>query len=120
MVADGRLDFLLRNNSQSCLLEVKSVTLVRRRRALFPDAPTPRGRRHLAELVNAKEQGQQAAIIFVAQRSDAKSFSPHDEIDSDFGQALRKAQRRGVAIHAYNCLVSLDRLELDREIPVTL
>ncbi len=116
----SRLDFLLSGEEGRCLVEAKSVTLVRRGVARFPDAPTLRGRRHLESLVQAREQGYEAAIIFVAQREDARSFSPHDEIDPRFGQGLREAAARGVRAYAYNCKVSLTEVGLFKEIPVHL
>ncbi len=116
----SRLDFLLSGDEGQCLVEAKSVTLVRRGVARFPDAPTSRGRRHLESLVQAREQGYEAAIIFVVQREDARSFSPHDEIDPGFGQGLREATAQGVKAYAYNCKISLTEVGLSKEIPVNL
>jgi len=59
----SRLDFLLSSRSSQCFLEVKSVTLVRKSVAFFPDAPTERGRLHVESLVWAKKEGYEAAII---------------------------------------------------------
>ncbi len=115
----SRLDFLLTNHSR-CFLEVKSVTLVRQGKALFPDAPTLRGRRHLRELSHAREQEDEAGVIFVVQREDAIAFSPHDEMDPEFGRALREALAAGVAVYAYRCRVSPQQLALAGEIPVLL
>ena len=70
-------------------------------KALFPDAPTERGRRHVLELIKAKEEGYRTRILFLIQRPDANSFSPNDELDPKFGEALRKALNHGVEIHAY-------------------
>lgn len=72
---EGRFDFLLKGDGERCLLEVKSCTLVRNRKALFPDAKTERGRRHLEALTRAKGEGYRAAVIFAIQRIDAE-FSP--------------------------------------------
>jgi sugar fermentation stimulation protein A len=116
----SRLDFLLSGEGQLCLVEAKSVTLVRQGLARFPDAPTERGRRHLESLVQAQEKGYEASIIFVAQREDAHSFYPHDEVDPLFGRALREAAARGVRAYAYNCKVSLTERDLFKEIPVYL
>jgi sugar fermentation stimulation protein A len=70
--------------------------------------------------MQAKEAGHQAAIIFVAQREDARAFSPEDEADPEFGRKLRDAARRGVEVYAHNCRVSLHSIELFQEIPVYL
>jgi len=116
----SRLDFLLSGDSNQCFLEVKSVTLVQNGKALFPDAPTSRGRRHLESLIQSKSEGYQAAILFVIQREDADRFSSNDGVDPNFGHALRKAKLHGVSIYAYRCRVSPGEIELADQIPVDL
>ena len=116
----SRLDFLLSSHIPQCFLEVKSVTLVQEGRALFPDAPTLRGRRHLKSLTWAKREGYEAAIVFVIQREDAESFSPNDAVDAEFGHALRTAQLQGVDIYAYRCKVSPGEIELAEQVSVYL
>ena len=97
----SRLDFLLTNEHERCLLEVKSSTLVKGKIAMFPDAVTERGRRHVNELAAAKKEGYRACVIFLVQRTDAHSFTPCDETDPEFGKALRKAVKEGVEAYAY-------------------
>jgi len=116
----SRLDFCLSWLDSKFFLEVKSVTLVKERVAYFPDAPTARGRRHLESLIQAKEEGYGAAVLFVIQRSDADAFLPNDMIDSDFGTALRRAQRLGVEVYACRCRVTRDNIELDGQLTVDL
>ena len=116
----SRLDFLLSNASSQCFLEVKSVTLAEGGRALFPDSPTLRGRRHLHSLVWAKRDGYAAAMAFVIQHEDVNGFSPNDAIDAEFGHGLRAAQSQGVDIYAYRCRVSPGEIELLGEVPIHL
>lgn len=116
----SRFDLLLKRDAESCLLEVKSCTLVRNGRALFPDAPTERGRRHLLELMRAKRHGYRSAVIFVIQRVDARIFSPNDETDPKFGRTLRAAASRGVEVFAYSCAVGHDMTRLHKRVPVEL
>ncbi len=116
----SRLDFLLTGTSGKCYLEVKSVTLVENGVALFPDAPTERGRKHLQSLIAARKDGNRAAVVFVVQRPDADSFSPYKEADRDFWRTLRRASRAGVEVHAYRCRVSRQEVEIDAPIPVEL
>jgi sugar fermentation stimulation protein A len=97
---ESRFDFLLKD-SENCLLEVKSCTLVRGGAAFFPDAPTLRGRRHLLELIKAREEGYRACVFFLIQRDDARVFSPNDETDRKFGDMLRQAAAKGVEVLAY-------------------
>ncbi|MBC7083151.1 MAG: DNA/RNA nuclease SfsA [Firmicutes bacterium] len=118
---ESRIDFRLSGSAAGdCLLEVKSVTLVRGGRALFPDAPTARGARHVRELARAAAEGLRAAVMFIIQREDADSLSPNDETDPGFGAALRDAARSGVEVRAYTCRVARERICLYREVPVAL
>jgi sugar fermentation stimulation protein A len=99
-IGESRVDFLLRDGTD-CYLEVKSCTLVVDGIALFPDAPTERGRRHMEDLASAVRSGSRAAVLFVVQRPDARAFRPNDETDPRFGDALRRAHEAGVEVYAY-------------------
>ncbi len=114
----SRLDLLLEGKDRRCWVEAKSVILVGEGVGYLPDAVTSRGRRHLEELVNAKVQGERAAIVFVVQRPDAHSLSPHDESDPEFGAVFREAVRCGVEAYAYSCWVSREEVALKEKIPV--
>lgn len=116
----SRFDFLLEQDGRALLTEVKSATLVARRRALFPDAPTRRGTRHLQELTARSLRGAASLLVFVVQRADARSLSPCREIDPAFADALARAARAGVGVLAYACRVSGRGCALDRRIPVVL
>jgi sugar fermentation stimulation protein A len=96
----GRFDFRLEGPNGTTFIEVKSCTLVEDGRAIFPDAPTKRGARHLHHLATSLKDGtsSRAAIIFVIQRPDAHVFSPNDPTDHAFGDALRYAHTQGVEI----------------------
>ena len=120
-VASGRFDFCLRRDGQTpCYVEVKSCTLVRDGSALFPDAPTARGARHVRGLQELVSKGYRAAALFLVQRSDAKVFAPNTVLDPDFGSAFKEATSAGVEVYAYTCNVSLERISLAKEIPVHL
>ncbi len=95
----SRLDFLLKNK-QNIWLEVKGCTLAIDNVALFPDAPTARGRVHLEHLIELKQNGERAAVLFLVFRNDAKFFSPNWETDPLFSQKLQEAKRAGVEIYA--------------------
>lgn len=117
---DSRLDLLLDGPSGQCLVETKCVTLVRGGVAQFPDAPTERGRRHVETLARAGESGLRAAVVFVIQRADAEAFSPNDATDPAFGDALRRAAKRGVEVYAHRCSVTADEVRLDAGVSVRL
>ena len=80
----SRLDFLLSNDNEKMLMEVKGCTLVDEGLAKFPDAPTTRGKRHLEELIRAKSEGLNAAVLFWVMSEDAVKFTPNWEMDPDF------------------------------------
>jgi len=96
----GRFDFLLTGENSSIVIEIKSCTLVENNRAIFPDAPTIRGARHMKHLASALKDGvvNRAAVIFVIQRPDANVFSPNDPTDPQFGDNLREARKAGVEV----------------------
>ncbi len=117
---ESRFDLMLSGDEGICYVETKSVNLVENRVALFPDAPTERGRKHLGTLVKAVEAGHRAAAFFVIQRSDAEAFRPHPTADPAFAEALRDATAQGVEVYAYNCRVTRREIAIQRSIPVML
>ena len=116
----SRIDFRLSDSDKVLWVEIKSVTLVEQGVALFPDAPTPRGTRHLCELIAATETGDRAAVVFMVQRCDAHTFSPHIQADPLFASTLNAASRAGVQMRAYAFAVSTSALRLTTELPVLL
>lgn len=117
----GRLDFMLyRGEELFACLEVKGVTLVEEGAALFPDAPTIRGRRHVEELASLAGSGTRAAVLFVVQREDARFFAPNWRTDRKFCEALCRAVHAGVEVWAYGCAVDPTGAALQRELPVGL
>jgi len=119
-LGQSRIDLLLEGEKGRCWIEAKSVTLVEKGTALFPDAVTARGRRHVEELARVLAEDPCAAIIFVVQREDALRFRPHDQSDPAFGRALREAAQRGVRVRAFRCRVQPEEISLDAPIPVNL
>lgn len=115
-----RFDFFLSNEEERCLLEVKSCTLVRNGVAMFPDAVTERGRRHLLDLVKAKEEGYRACVLFIVQRTDACVFSPNDETDPEFGNTLRNVASKGVEVYSYYSEFTEDKIILRDKLEVRL
>ena len=114
----GRFDFLLREKEKPVLLEVKSVTLVEAKTALFPDAPTERGARHLKYLAALRQEGYRCAVLFVVQRDDAIYFAPNQKRDPAFARALRHAVAGGVEVYAYACQVMPEEIALTGRLPV--
>lgn len=113
----SRLDFLI---NEKVLVEVKGVTLEEKGKTYFPDAPTERGVRHLEELMQGLEQGYEAIVCFIIQMSDVDSFSPNDITHPEFGDTLRKAEKAGVSILAFQCDVTPGEILLADPVPVKL
>lgn len=119
-LGDSRIDLLLEGDRGRCYVESKSVTLVEQGVALFPDAVTERGRRHVEALFEARKYGHRGAIVFVVQRPDARALAPQDASDPRFGEALRRAVAGGMEAYAYPCQVDLQGVRLHDPIPLLL
>ena len=118
---NSRLDFYAEDSTgEKALIEVKGVTLEQQGTALFPDAPTERGVRHIEELIRAKREGYGASILFVIQMKDVGLFRPNYITQPLFGHKLMEAECAGVEILAYDCMVSIDSLRLHRRVAVRL
>ncbi|MDY0189713.1 MAG: DNA/RNA nuclease SfsA [Desulfuromonas sp.] len=121
----SRIDFLLEpeedSQQQRVWLEVKNVTLMGSSVcACFPDAVTERGRRHLQELILARQQGDRAVIFFLIQRAEAKLFSPAVDIDPAYAQQLRDALVAGVEVYAGQSATTPDSTQIVRRLPVVV
>ncbi|MFZ5653703.1 MAG: DNA/RNA nuclease SfsA [Pseudomonadota bacterium] len=117
----SRIDFLLAGGERPCYLEVKSVTLsLGGGVAAFPDAVTERGARHLRELEALVGQGARAVLLFCVQLTGVHTLVPADRLDPGYGEALRRARRRGVEVLAWGCRVGAAELRLDRELAVAI
>ncbi|MBD5607866.1 MAG: DNA/RNA nuclease SfsA [Desulfovibrio sp.] len=115
----SRLDARLSGASRPPLwIECKSATLVRDGAALFPDAPTVRGRKHLLELMDIVKNGERAAMFYLVQREDATRFAAADDIDPEYGRLFRLARNMGVEIHIFAARMSPDWTELGPALPV--
>ena len=114
-----RFDFLVSNDEKKCFLEVKNVTLVRKKTiAEFPDAITARGKKHLLDLINAKKQGFQSCILYLIQRPNCESFKIAEDIDRDYKNAFDKAINDGVKILCYDCKISTEEVKINSQIKI--
>ncbi len=119
---NSRIDFLMKNTetNEEVLLEVKGVSLVKDGHALFPDAPTARGTKHVKELEKAAKSGWETIIVFIVRREDAIKFSPYKEIDPKFAKQLKQAVDDGVKVVAVSCKydpVYAKEIKIKEEIP---
>lgn len=122
--ANSRIDVLLEDHplraGERCYVEVKNATMSAGRAALFPDAVTARGRKHLEELARVAEAGDRAVQLFLVSRGDVTVFRPADDVDPAYCAALREAAERGVEVLAYRASVSPLELALDRPLRIDL
>ena len=116
---DSRLDLKLSDGENQILLEAKSCTLVENKIALFPDAPTKRGARHMNTLIKALECGR-AAACFIIQRGDALEWRPNQKMDPKFAENLRKAVEEGVEAYAFICNITMEEVNIHKRIPINL
>lgn len=117
---DSRFDFYIEDGETKAFLEVKGVTLEQDGIAMFPDAPTERGVKHIRELIACLDDGYQAFVLFVVQMKGVKLFRPNDVTHKTFGDALRQADKSGVKILAMDCVVTEDSIEIDSPVTVEL
>lgn len=117
---NSRFDFYIEDGNRKIFFEVKGVTLESNGIAMFPDAPTERGIKHINELVSCLYDGYEAYILFVIQMKGVYVFIPNDKTHLAFGDALRKAKKQGVKILAVDSVVKKDSIEIDQYIKVNL
>lgn len=117
---NSRFDIYVEDGPKKAFIEVKGVTLENNGTAMFPDAPTIRGIKHINELIEASKEGYEAYILFVIQMRGAKEFKPNDLTHKEFGDALRKAKASGVKILAYDCKITPNSIELDSPIKTNI
>lgn len=115
----SRLDALLEGPAGRLWVEAKNVTLAEAGAALFPDAPTERGRRHLAELMALARQGARVACFFLVQRPDAACFGPAGVIDPDYARLFRQALAAGVEAWPYRARITPQGIGLGARLPLT-
>lgn len=113
----SRLDFLLETAQGSVYLEVKHCSLAEKGVALFPDAVTARGAKHLHELASLIEFGHRAAVLFCVQRLDAVCCRPAAGIDPVYAKTVAWAHAKGVRFLAYQADVQPDAITIKGSIP---
>ena len=112
-----RFDFLITEKLKKSFIEVKNVTLSRKKGiAEFPDAITSRGLKHINELLKAKKYGYDIYLLYVIQRNDCKKFELAKDLDPDYCGTLIKAVKKNLKILCYDCKFSSKGIKLNRNI----
>jgi len=116
----SRVDIVLEDPARApCYVEVKNVTAaVAGGVAVFPDAVSDRGARHLRELMRLKAAGLRPVQLYCVQRGDVREVRPADSIDPEYGRTLRRALEAGVEVMAYRAKVTPREIRLEESIPV--
>jgi len=119
----SRVDFLLTQHAEDprdCYVEVKNVSYLDGEGALFPDAVTERGRKHLLELRDMVAEGARAVLLFVVQRPEPTWVGPAEAIDPAYTETLREVAEAGVELLAYRAKVGTRNLNLSEPLPIRL
>lgn len=116
----SRFDFYFESGGKPGFIEVKGVTLAEGDTALFPDAPTVRGARHVLELAEAVKEGYRGVVFFLLQMQGCRLFQPNENMDSAFAEALRTAAGQGVEVVAYDARVSAAEITIGDPVEVRL
>ncbi len=108
------------DRGEKVFVEVKGVTLEENGIAMFPDAPTERGVKHLRELCECVKCGYSAYIVFVIKMKGVHTFTPNRKTHKEFADALTECQKRSVNIVCVDCKVTPDSLEISQRIEIKL
>jgi len=115
------VDEILKADVKYHFIEVKNVSwLDEDHTALFPDAVTSRGLKHIDELINLKSLGHSAEMFYVIQRESVKNFRTAQELDSKYASSLTEARKKGVQVSAWQSCLTQNSIELTQEVPIQM
>ncbi len=117
---NSRFDLAFERKDRKGFIEVKGVTLEEEGVALFPDAPTQRGTKHVKEMIKAVEDGYEGYLIFLIQMKGIDYFTPNKIRDPEFAHALALAKEKGVKLLAYDSIVQEDGIILGDPVRIRL
>jgi sugar fermentation stimulation protein A len=115
-----RLDLQLCQVTGSTFLEIKHCSLAEDGCAMFPDAVTVRGTKHLRTLASLVAAGHPAAVFFLVERMDADRFAPASHIDPEYSKALSRAVADGVQVLVYQAQVTPAGIDIVKPLPLVL
>ena len=117
---NSRFDFYVETATTKAFIEVKGVTLEENNVAMFPDAPTERGIKHLNELSACIADGYEAYVVFVIQMEGVSHFMPNYKTHAAFGETLVKVTQMGVKAMAFDCKVTPSEMIINKPMSVKL
>ena len=117
---DSRFDIFAENETGKCFVEVKNVSLKEGNYALFPDAVTTRGQKHLKTLMEVKAHGLRAVMLYIVQRIDVEVFAPAMEIDPEYAKVLKQAVNAGVEVIVLQVEITPEGIYIKKKLPVEI
>ncbi len=118
---NSRIDFLLSSSGRHIYLEIKSVTLMRKKGiAEFPDSITKRGSKHLKDLSKMVTAGHQSILLFLCMRSDVGSVRIAADLDSIYDTNIKAALKSGVQLICYDTEVTKFGVSLGKPVVVEI
>lgn len=117
---NSRFDFYIEQEGKKILAEIKGVTLEEEGVAMFPDAPTTRGVKHLKELISWVKEGNEAYVIFIIQMRGVKYFTPNSKTHLEFAKTLKEAKDCGVKVVAIDSHVTKNEIKAGNFVDVVL
>jgi sugar fermentation stimulation protein A len=116
---ETRFDFLVEKKNQKIFVEVKNVTLFRKKKlAEFPDAVTSRGSKHLKTLIEATKKGYKTYLLFLIQIQGVTDFKIAKDIDKEYYENYKLAKKAGVKFLAYRCKISSKEIKIEKKIKI--
>ena len=120
---NSTFDYILKKEDKEVIVEVKSAVMRREDFALYPDAPSVRGERHLKDLIKLKRKGKETMLLFISSLPSVRAFMPNAEISPGIVPLLKEAYRNEVIIKSINILFSSKKgiIYLDnKDLPINL
>jgi sugar fermentation stimulation protein A len=114
---DSRFDLKISQGNKEGFVEIKNVTYRSGESALFPDAVSTRGQKHLETLIRARKAGYTACNLYIVQRSDCRDFATARSVDPGYADTFDRAVREGVVMIACLLEVSPDGIYFKHTLP---
>ncbi len=93
-------------------VEIKNVTMAEKNVAMFPDAVTSRGAKHIEELMQLLQRGHTCEMIFVIQRENVNAFQIAKTIDPEYDKALNEGLKMGLKVTALKVAFTSDETKV--------
>ncbi|WP_130806032.1 DNA/RNA nuclease SfsA [Senegalia massiliensis] len=115
---NSRYDIYFENENKKGFMEIKGVTLENNNIAMFPDAPTSRGTKHVLEMIEAVKNSYRGIIFFLIQMKGPKVFRLNKEMDKKFSDAVKLAKEKGVEILVYDSIITENSISIGSQVKI--